>query len=400
MTRREKLLESLGTRPHMIEMAAVAESYPQAKPYQVVEGVAIIGISGVLSNNSDYGDISYASISEALGRADEDPQVRAIVLTIDSPGGSTDMAFETAAVVADVNKRKPITAVCVSGAYSAAYLLASQASEIWVPPSSGGVGSIGVYAGHMDLSGMLEKMGVKVTLISAGEGKTDGNPYEPLSEAARAQIKANVDELYGEFVAAVARGRGIAESAVVKLGARLYRGSKALGAGLAGRIGSLDEAWVSAATSSSVASATTSIQEVVSMADNTVAAEAQTETAAVTEQVVEQAQEVAAETAAASALVAAYTNALTYAADVAELCEKAGLPSMAAALIRSNKPLEGVGKDLQAARVAQDSETQIHSAVLSETGALAPGRGTAANVNDSPIVKAADRLAQAGKGKS
>jgi len=400
MTRREKLLESLGTQPHMIEMAAVSDSYAERKPYEVVEGVAVFGISGVLSNDPMFGDTSYASIQDALRQADADPNVKSIVAVCDSPGGSCEMAFETAGLWADVNKRKPICAVADPNSYSAMYLLASQSSEIWAPQTSGGVGSIGVYAAHADMSQMLDKMGIKVTLISAGEGKTEGNPYEPLSESAYAEIKGDVDRLYGEFVASVARGRKMPESQVVKRGARLYRGSaSALGSGLADRVGTPDEAWYAMASKSSVASATIPAQEENIMADEPAQAEAQLETAAV--EVVK--TEIVPTAEAAVTVEVAVVDAETIrasAADVIELCVKAGLPNMAAALVRSGKSLDQVGADLQAARVAEDADTQIHSAVLSETGALAPERGTVANVDDSPIVKAASRLAQAGKGKS
>jgi signal peptide peptidase SppA len=246
-SRRAAIAERLGPRPHMIELAAVCESYVPSKPYEMFAGVAVIGISGVLSNDPWYGDTSYTSICDALNQANADSLVKAIVLRINSPGGETDGAFETAQLLATVAENKPCLAVADPCAFSAAYLLASQCSEVWAAPSSGGVGSIGVYAGHWDVSGALKQAGMKVTLISAGEGKTDGNPYEPLSDSARADIQANVDRLYGDFVAAVARGMGIAESAVVRLGARLYQGGKAaLGSGLADRAGSLGDALVEA----------------------------------------------------------------------------------------------------------------------------------------------------------
>jgi len=110
-----------------------------------------------------------------------------------------------------------------TSAYSAAYLLASQANRIYCSPVSGGVGSIGVFCTHFDLSGALEGAGIKVTLVSAGKGKTDGNPYEPLSETALADMKQYVGYLYGEFVGAISRGRGLATAGIVEYGGACFR---------------------------------------------------------------------------------------------------------------------------------------------------------------------------------
>jgi hypothetical protein len=96
---------------------------------------------------------------------------------------------------------------------SAAYYLSCQATEVVVSPSSL-TGSIGVYSAHEDYSAADEKAGVKVTLISAGKYKTEGNMYEPLSDDARSAMQGLVDSFYGKFVKAVARGRGVSQSAV------------------------------------------------------------------------------------------------------------------------------------------------------------------------------------------
>jgi peptidase S49-like protein len=85
------------------------------------------------------------------------------------------------------------------------------AAKIYVPEFTGGVGSVGVYAEHVDWSEYNRKLGVKVTYIAEGEGKTDGNPNEPLSDAARSALGAEVSRLYGLFASAVARGRGLTE---------------------------------------------------------------------------------------------------------------------------------------------------------------------------------------------
>lgn len=141
---------------------------------------------------------------EALG----DDNVEAIVIDIDSPGGSIDLVPEMAAEILAARGSKPIVAVANTMAASAAYWIASAADELVVTPS-GQVGSVGVYTIHEDFSKMEQMMGISTTIISAGAYKTDGNPYEPLSRAASAALQAQVDTLYGMFTDAVAAGRGV-----------------------------------------------------------------------------------------------------------------------------------------------------------------------------------------------
>jgi ClpP class serine protease len=108
---------------------------------------------------------------------------------------------------------------------------------------SGEVGSIGVYAAHEDISGMLEQDGVKVTLVSAGKYKTEGNPFEPLSDEAREYIQGRVDEYAAMFHRAVAAGRGVAVERVrSEFGeGRVFGAQEGVSRGLADRVGTLDE---------------------------------------------------------------------------------------------------------------------------------------------------------------
>ena len=150
--------------------------------------------------------------TEAIGRAFDqavaDPAVKAVVLDIDSPGGEVAGTPELADQIFAARGRKPIVAVANAFMASGAYYLGSQADELVATPSAQ-VGSIGVWMAHADESKLLEALGVTVTLVSAGEHKVDGNPFEPLSDAARANMQARVDEAYELFVGAVARGRGV-----------------------------------------------------------------------------------------------------------------------------------------------------------------------------------------------
>lgn len=171
-----------------------------------------------------------------------DPSVGSILIDVDSPGGQVDGVPELAAEIRDARGQKPIVAIANTCAASAAYWIASQADEVVVSPS-GEVGSVGVYAAHQDLSGMLEQDGVKMTLISAGKFKVEGNPFEPLSEEARAAIQADVDSFYSMFVGDVAKGRGVkADDVRADYGeGRMVLAKAAVGAGMADRVAAFSD---------------------------------------------------------------------------------------------------------------------------------------------------------------
>lgn len=114
-----------------------------------------------------------------------------------------------------------------SNCYSAAYAFASSADKISVTPT-GGAGSIGVISMHADVSKLLDDFGVKITLITAGKHKADGNPFESLSDDVRKDIQADVDAFRDDFVALVARNRGIDEQTVRDTEARCYSAKDAL----------------------------------------------------------------------------------------------------------------------------------------------------------------------------
>jgi signal peptide peptidase SppA len=190
--------------------------------------------------------MSGATSAEAFGAsvqaAAADPAVGAILIDVDSPGGAVSLIPETAQIVADAALAKPVVAIANTLMASAAYWLASQASEVVITPS-GMAGSIGVLAMHADNSARLEQMGVDVSLIHAGQFKAEGNPFQPLTDEARADIQAKVDEFYGMFVDGVAQGRGVAAS-MVRDGfgqGRVVTAAEAVKAGMADRVATFDQ---------------------------------------------------------------------------------------------------------------------------------------------------------------
>lgn len=205
------------------------------KPFAYADGVAIIPVQGALINRCDWswgGWITgYNFIRSQVTAAAADPDVETIVLDCDSGGGEAAGCFELCDDIYAARESKQILAVVDSNCYSACYAVASAAHKIIVTPS-GGAGSIGVVATHVDVSQAMKANGVVVTFVYAGSHKVDGNPFEPLPEPVRESIQANVDLSYDAFVAQVVRNRGLDEKAVRDTQAQIFRAPDALKLGL------------------------------------------------------------------------------------------------------------------------------------------------------------------------
>lgn len=214
---------------------------------QRARGVAVLPVLGTITHRAGImsqfsGGTSVETLTRDFRAMVHDPDIDAIVLDVDSPGGSMDGLTELASEIYRARKTKPVTAVANTLMASGAYWLASQASEIVASPTAL-VGSIGVMAAHEDRSALLGKMGVNVSLISAGKYKTEGNPLGPLTDDARAHRQSVVDDGYKLFTADVARGRGVPVD-TVRSGfgeGRVLTAKNAIAAGMVDRIASIDE---------------------------------------------------------------------------------------------------------------------------------------------------------------
>lgn len=218
--------------------------YADYRPYSVVNGILQVPVAGVLLNNFPYQlgrwATGYAYIEKAIERGMVDSNVKGIALVCDSPGGEVAGCFELTDAIFEARGYKPIRAFSANAAYSAAYSLASAADDITVT-RSGGTGSVGVVTAHVDYSKAMEKSGVKVTFFKFGAHKTDGNPYEALSESAAKRIQARIDKLGAVFVSTVARNRDMDEDAVRGTEALTYDAEDSVKVGFADRIGSLED---------------------------------------------------------------------------------------------------------------------------------------------------------------
>ena len=226
----------------------------RVRPYIVRDGVLQIPVKGALLNGFPYQfyDMAtgYEYIRMAFDRGLADPQVKGIALVFDTPGGMVAGNFDLVDHIYESRGVKPIAGFAQEHAYSAGYSLISAVDPGQVNVSrTGGVGSIGVVTSHVDMSGAMEQRGIKVTFIHAGKYKVEGNPYEALSDDAKARIQSRIDGLYNIFLNAVSRNRGMDVEDVRATEALTFSAEEAVSNGLADSVGSLEDAIVAFATS-------------------------------------------------------------------------------------------------------------------------------------------------------
>ncbi len=245
----EKLLEIreiyfTHLRGEKIDLRAIEARLGQAlnneqQGYQVVEGVAVLPIEGVIAKRMNLfthvsGGVSTQLVERDFKAALTDHRAHSILLSVDSPGGNVDGVFELARAIYEARGRKPVVALANGMMASAAYWIGSAADRVLITGETTQVGSIGVVATHTDISKAEEMRGVKTTEITAGKYKRIASEHKPLSDEARAAIQEQVDHVYSVFVNEVARHRGTdVETVLDKMAdGRIFLGKKAIEAGL------------------------------------------------------------------------------------------------------------------------------------------------------------------------
>jgi len=197
--------------------ARVGAQGAAAEPRSVGK-IAILPLFGIISQRMNLMTaVSGGTSTEVFGarfrQAIADPDVSAIIIEVDSPGGSIAGIEELANDIFAARGSKPIIAVVNPTGASAAYWIASAADKVFVAPG-GAVGSVGVIAEHVEFSKAEEMAGIKTTIITAGRYKGEGHPSKPLADATVTYLQGIVDEVYGTFVASLARHRGKTEEEV------------------------------------------------------------------------------------------------------------------------------------------------------------------------------------------
>ncbi len=241
-----RLPDAMGKFP--VEAKHFTEDPQNYGDMELRDGVAIIPIIGPISKrgsfySSYYGGTNLAMLTRAINEAMEQPDVRAILLDIDSPGGTVAGTEAFGDLVWEAAKEIPIVSFANGMMASAAYWIGSAADRI-VAEKAAYVGSIGTLMMHHDWSGNDEQMGLKRTILTAGKYKSVGNDAEPLSDLSRDTIQAELDYIYTLFVDTVARNRTTDSAKVLTdmADGRDFLGQQAVDVGLADTVGSLETA--------------------------------------------------------------------------------------------------------------------------------------------------------------
>ena len=234
---------------------------PRIRPLeeQTVEGsgddkILLMDVSGFLSDESTSGLLNIGTpparvpllvrVREELKKAQDDAKVKALVLRINTPGGTVtaaDVIFRELELFKQ-EKKVPIIAVMMDVAASGGYYVALAADTIVAHPTSV-TGSIGVIMLSFNAEGLMQKLGVAANTIKSAERKDMGSPFRALTPEERAIFQSVIDELYRQFVAKVVDRRKLPEATARALGdGRVYTAEQALGHRLVDRIGYMPDA--------------------------------------------------------------------------------------------------------------------------------------------------------------
>jgi len=342
---------------------------PATRPVSAsTPGIALILVHGSLVRrglgvDAASGLTSYADIARQLDLALADPTVQGILLDVDSPGGEAGGVFELGERVRAAHAVKPVWAIAADSAFSAAYAIACGASRL-VVSRTGGVGSIGVIALHVDQSVRDAQDGYRFTAIFAGDRKNDFSPHAPLSDTAAVRLQAEVDRLYGLFVRHVATMRGLSEDTVRATEAGLFFGPEAVQAGLADAEASLETTLLELADfvttprltrhSSPLGMASFPIQETLAMntpeprdtSDSSTAPTPDEPIAGTGEEPIPESKESNPASPETTAAIDARVEALA----IAELCQLAGQPQRIAGFLAEGVTPDQVRRALLASR--------------------------------------------------
>ena len=214
--------------------------------YDIIDGTAIIPIMDVITKHMTFwsfffGGTSSAEVGRILKDALVNPEVKSILLNIDSPGGTVDGTQELADLIYAARGQKPIISYTDGMMASAAYYIGSAADAVYISGDMPNIGSIGVVTEHIDYSKHDEKLGIKRTEIYAGKYKRIGSTNEPLSEDGKEYLQDIVDYTYSIFVNDVAKYRGISiEKALEMADGKIFIGKQAIEVGLVDGVSTFD----------------------------------------------------------------------------------------------------------------------------------------------------------------
>jgi protease-4 len=255
------LIDALAYEDQLDDQGAVSrtgtvegESYARGRG-QTYRGrmprIAVVHVTGVITSGDGgfdplNGEIAgSARLVKAIRAARADESVRAIVLRIDSPGGSTtasDVVWRELAVTRDLKSTRPLIASMSDLAASGGYYVAMAASQIVAQPGTL-TGSIGIYGGKIVTGGTFQKLGANVETISIGRNAEMESPARPFNDGERAKLQEELHAFYDQFVAKVAESRKMPVARVQELAqGRVWTGAQGRQNGLVDVLGGLDRA--------------------------------------------------------------------------------------------------------------------------------------------------------------
>ena len=194
--------------------------------------IGVVSVEGVIS------DAAY--VIEQLQAYEDDDDIRAIVVRVNSPGGAVVPSQEIYDKLLKVKERKIVVASMGSLAASGGYYIAVAADRIVANPGTI-TGSIGVIIQFSQIDQLLEKIGLKATVIKSGKYKDVGSPFRDMTDEEKKIIQSVTDDIHAQFIDAIATSRGIpAEKVSALADARIFTGRQALDYGLVDELGSFD----------------------------------------------------------------------------------------------------------------------------------------------------------------
>ena len=224
--------------------------------------VAVVDVTGVITENEVEGLFSVSSASsdkvvQNLDAANADPDVKAIVVRLDTPGGEVVASDIIYRKLREVRRNKPVIAYSSRMAASGGYYIAAGADEFIVHPDTI-TGSIGVILSLSSYDGLYDKLGIETKTFTSGEFKDTDALFKDDKDGRHAAIfQRLVEETYGDFVNAVADGRGMPRAKVLELGdGRIYSGRQAVENGLADSMGYFEDAVAEAEDIADISNAT------------------------------------------------------------------------------------------------------------------------------------------------
>lgn len=361
----------LNAQPKIVEhLPEDDEDEDEDNEIKIFANVAVIPILGTLVNRggmmeAESGILSHRGIRTELLKAADNPKIDTILLDIDSGGGEVEGNFSLGRLIRRINDEvKPVVAIANGSAFSGAFSLGVSAGSFFVT-ETGGVGSVGVVIQHIDFSKNNEMNGIVVNNITFGKRKAELSPDFPLSEEARQLLEDEANRIGELFVSHVAQMRGISEEVIKDTEATLIFGQDAVIIGFVDGIVSFDDlidSLVSAEFPVSPTQATMRIKEMFPKKK----ADAQSDSKKIDNENSEDESNADGEEAfagtssdgAETSKVDAAANAANQsdeedpvekAAQITEICTKAGMPEKAAAYIRLGKSIEEVTDEVDRA---------------------------------------------------